>query len=500
MNKPREAALLDAVPAHAPSPGVGVPHPHESAHLHVAGEATYVDDMPELAGTLHAAFGLSPVAHGRLTSIDLDAVRKLPGVVDAFGADAIPGRNDCGPIVHDDPILADGTVWYLGQPVFVVLAHTRDAARRAAAQAKKVVAIDALPPVLTAREAHTKRQYVLPPMHIVRGDAKTAIAAAPRRLKGSLSIGGQEQFYLEGQIAYAMPLEDGGMRVHCSTQHPTEMQNVVAHALGVDAHRVHVSCRRMGGGFGGKESQSAIFACAAAIAARRLGVPVKLRPDRDDDFLITGRRHGFEYDYTIGFDDDGRLLGVDLLLISNAGFSADLSGPVMTRALCHVDNAYWLPDVAIHGYSGRTNTQSNTAFRGFGGPQGAIAVENILDSIARKLGKDPLDVRRLNFYGPSPGAAGPGERNVTPYGQPVVDNIIHELTDELAAESGYESRRAEIARFNAASPVLKKGIALTPLKFGISFNLVHLTQAGARVHVYGDGSVPPWFTNTEPSP
>ena len=359
--------------------------------MHVAGEATYVDDMPELAGTLHAAFGLSPVAHGRLKSIDLDAVRKLPGVVDAFGADAIPGRNDCGPIVHDDPILADGTVWYLGQPVFVVLAHTRDAARRAAAQAKKVIAIDALPPVLTARDAHAKQQYVLPPMHIVRGDAKAAIATAPRRLKGSLSIGGQEQFYLEGQIAYAMPLEDGGMRVHCSTQHPTEMQNVVAHALGVDAHRVHVSCRRMGGGFGGKESQSAIFACAAAIAARRLGVPVKLRPDRDDDFLITGRRHGFEYDYTIGFDDGGRVLGAEIDLISNAGFSADLSGPVMTRALCHFDNAYWLPHVAMHGYSAKTNTQSNTAFRGFGGPQGSIAIEAILDEIARTLGKDPVD-------------------------------------------------------------------------------------------------------------
>jgi xanthine dehydrogenase large subunit len=482
MNKPREAALLDAVPAHAPSPGVGVPHPHESAHLHVAGEATYVDDMPELAGTLHAAFGLSPVAHGRLTSIDLDAVRKLPGVVDAFGADAIPGRNDCGPIVHDDPILADGTVWYLGQPVFVVLAHTRDAARRAAAQAKKVVAIDALPPVLTAREAHAKRQYVLPPMHIVRGDAKTAIATAPRRLKGSLSIGGQEQFYLEGQIAYAMPLEDGGMRVHCSTQHPTEMQNVVAHALGVDAHRVHVSCRRMGGGFGGKESQSAIFACAAAIAALRLGVPVKLRPDRDDDFLITGRRHGFEYDYTIGFDDSGRVLGVEIDLISNAGFSADLSGPVMTRALCHFDNAYWLPHVAMHGYSAKTNTQSNTAFRGFGGPQGSIAIEAILDEIARTLGKDPVAVRHANFYGTT-------ERNITPYLQEIDDNIIHGLVDRLLETSDYARRREQIAAFNAWSPVLKRGIALTPVKFGISFNVAHFNQAGALVHVYVDGSI-----------
>jgi xanthine dehydrogenase large subunit len=482
MNKPREAILLDAVPARAPSPGVGVPHAHESAHLHVAGEATYVDDMPELAGTLHAAFGLSPLAHGTLKGIDLDALRALPEVIDAFGADSIPGRNDCGPIVHDDPILADGTVQYLGQPVFVVLARTRDAARRAAAQAKQVIALDALPPVLTARDAHAKQRYVLPPMHIVRGDPKAAIANAPRQLKGSLSIGGQEQFYLEGQIAYAIPLEDGGMLVHCSTQHPTEMQNVVAHALGIDAHRVRVECRRMGGGFGGKESQSAIFACTAAVAARRLGVPVKLRPDRDDDFLVTGRRHGFEYDYEVGYDDDGRVLGAEIDLISNAGFSADLSGPVMTRALCHFDNAYWLPHVAMHGYSAKTNTQSNTAFRGFGGPQGAIAIEAILDEIARALGKDPLDVRRANFYGTT-------DHNITPYGQTVDDNIIHELVDALIKSSDYAHRRERIAAFNGWSPVLKRGIALTPVKFGISFNMAHFNQAGALVHVYVDGSI-----------
>jgi xanthine dehydrogenase large subunit len=482
MNKPHEAALIDVVASDAPSPGVGVPHPHESAHLHVAGEATYVDDMPELAGTLHAAFGLSPVAHGRLRAIDLDAVRTLPDVVDAFGADAIPGRNDCGPIVHDDPILAAGTVLYLGQPVFVVLAHTREAARRAAAQAKKVIAVDALLPVLTARDAHAQQQYVLPPMHLVRGDANGAIAAAPRRLKGALSIGGQEQFYLEGQIAYAIPLEDGGMLVHCSTQHPTEMQNVVAHALGIDAHRVHLQCRRMGGGFGGKESQSAIFACAAAIAARRLGVPVKLRPDRDDDFLVTGRRHGFEYDYVVGYDDDGRVLGAQIDLISNAGYSADLSGPVMTRALCHVDNAYWLPHVAMHGYSAKTHTQSNTAFRGFGGPQGSIAIEAILDEIARALGKDALQVRRANFYGTT-------DRHVTPYGQTIDDNVIHGLVDALVKSSDYARRREQVAAFNAWSPVLKRGLALTPVKFGISFNLAHLNQAGALVHVYVDGSI-----------
>ncbi|HVO05493.1 MAG TPA: xanthine dehydrogenase molybdopterin binding subunit [Burkholderiaceae bacterium] len=480
MNKPHEAAVVEA--GTAASPGVGVPHLHESAHLHVTGEATYVDDMPELAATLHAALGLSPVAHGRLSATALEPIAALPGVVDAFGARDIPGRNDCGPIVHDDPILADGTVQYLGQPVFVVLAHTREAARRAAAQAKAVLTIEPLPAVLTAREAHAKQQYVLPPMHLVRGDAKAAIASAPHRLKGSLSIGGQEQFYLEGQIAYAVPVEADGMLVHCSTQHPTEMQSVVAHALGIDAHAVRVECRRMGGGFGGKESQSALFACAAAIAARRTGRPVKLRPDRDDDFLVTGRRHGFEYDYDIGYDDDGRIFGAEIDLISNAGFSADLSGPVMTRALCHFDNAYWLPHVAAHGYSAKTNTQSNTAFRGFGGPQGAIAIEAILDEIARALGKDPLAVRRANFYGKA-------HRNVTPYGQAIDDNVIHELVERLVNSSDYAHRREQVAAFNAWSPVLKRGLALTPVKFGISFNVAHFNQAGALVHVYVDGSI-----------
>jgi xanthine dehydrogenase large subunit len=461
---------------------VGVDRPHESAHLHVAGEAAYVDDLPELAGTLHAALGLSPVAHGRIASMAIDRLRALPGVVDVITAADLPGVNDCGPIVHDDPVLADGEVRYVGQPVFAVIATDRLLARRAAAQAAQVLAIEPLPAVLTALQAHAAQQYVLPPMHLARGDAPAAIARAPHRLQGRLSLGGQEQFYLEGQISYAIPTEDDGMRVHCSTQHPSEMQHVVARALGLQAHHVHVECRRMGGGFGGKESQSALFACVAAVAARRLGRPVKLRPDRDDDFLVTGRRHGFEYRYEAGFDDDGRVLGLEVELVSNAGHSADLSGPVMTRALCHVDNAYWLPDVALHGYSARTNTQSNTAFRGFGGPQGAFASELVIDSIARALGRDPLEVRRANFYGV-------GERDVTPYGQRVTDNVIRPLVDELAARAGYAARRAAVAAFNAASPVLKKGLALTPVKFGISFNVAHLNQAGALVHVYADGTM-----------
>ncbi|WKB55138.1 xanthine dehydrogenase molybdopterin binding subunit [Eleftheria terrae] len=456
--------------------------PHESAQLHVSGAAPYTDDLPELAGTLHAALGLSPVAHGRLLGIDLQALRRCPGVVAVLTAADIPGENNCGPVVHDDPILADGEVHYLGQPVFAVIATDRDAARRAAALARQVLQIEPLPALLTPEAAHAAGQYVVPPKHLVRGDARAAIAAAPHRLKGRLQVGGQEQFYLEGQISYAIPTENQGLRIHCSTQHPSEMQLLVAHALGLSSHHVLVECRRMGGGFGGKESQSAVFACIAAVAAARLRRPVKLRPDRDDDFMITGRRHCFHYEYEVGFDEEGRVLGAEIDMVSRAGYSADLSSAVMTRALCHFDNAYWLPDVALHGYSARTNTQSNTAFRGFGGPQGAIAIEYILDSVARRLGKDALEVRRANFYGV-------GERNVTPYGQTVEDNVIHRLVAELAERADYAGRRAAIDAFNATSPVLKKGLALTPVKFGISFNVPHLNQAGALVHVYNDGSV-----------
>jgi xanthine dehydrogenase large subunit len=461
---------------------VGTARPHESAHLHVAGAAPYVDDIAEVQGTLHAALGLSPVAHGRLLGIDVQTLRAQPGVVAVLTAADIPGTNDCGPIVHDDPILAHETLHYLGQPVFAVIATDRLAARRAAALAKQVIRHEALPPVLTALDAHEKQLYVVPPMHLKRGDAQAALAASPQRTQGTFSLGGQEQFYLEGQISYAIPQEDGGLLIHCSTQHPSEMQHTVAHALHIGSHRVQVVCRRMGGGFGGKESQSALFACVAALAAAKLKRPVKLRPDRDDDMLITGRRHGFEFQWNVGHDADGRLSGVEIDLVANAGFSADLSPPVMTRALCHFDNAYWLPAVAAHGYCARTNTQSNTAFRGFGGPQGALAIEMILDDVARTLGRDPLDVRRANFYGT-------GERNVTPYGQVVRDNIIEPLVARLEQTSDYRARREAIHVFNATSPVLKRGLALTPVKFGISFNVAHFNQAGALVHVYTDGTI-----------
>ena len=480
---PPERADVVAVPAAFAQ--VGVSRPQEGAHLHVAGAAPYTDDIPELAGTLHAALGLSPLAHGVIEAIDLDRIRALPDVVDVFSARDLPGVNDCGILLHDDPILAGEAgeeLRYVGQPVFAVIARTRAAARRAASLAPHVIQARALPPVLSPLEAHAAGEYVVPPMHLLRGDARLAIANAPHRLKLRIDLGGQEQFSLEGQISYAVPMEDAGMKVWCSTQHPSEMQQLVAHALGRPAHAVQVECRRMGGGFGGKESQSGLFACVAAVAAVRSGKPVKLRVDRDDDFLITGRRHCFHHEVEVGFEDNGRILGAEVSMVSRAGHSADLSAPVMTRALCHVDNAYWLPHVAAHGYSARTNTQSNTAFRGFGGPQGAFAIEYAIDSIARQLKLDPLEVRRTNFYGPEP-------HNVTPYGQKLGDNIIHALVAELEGSCDYGARRRAIATYNAASPVLKKGIALTPVKFGISFNVGHLNQAGALLHVYTDGSV-----------
>jgi xanthine dehydrogenase large subunit len=469
-----------SAPLSTPWAAVGVSRAHESASLHVLGQATYTDDIPEVQGTLHGALGLSARAHARIVAIDLSKVRAAPGVVGVFAVGDIPGLNDCGPIIHDDPIFADGVVLYLGQPIFIVAASSHDQARRAARLAD--ITYEDLPAILTPQAAKAAGSFVLPPMRLARGDYQAAFDAAPHAVKGELYVGGQEQFYLEGQIAYAIPKENQGMQVLASTQHPSEMQHVVAHALGLHSHHVTVECRRMGGGFGGKESQSALWCAAAAIAAFKLKRPVKLRADRDDDMLVTGKRHCFYYEYAVGYDDDGRIRGARVDMVTRAGYSADLSGPVATRAVCHFDNTYYLSDVDIRAACGKTNTQSNTAFRGFGGPQGAIAIEYIIDEIARNLQRDPLDIRRLNFYGVN-------ERNVTPYRQTVADNVIGPLVDQLEASSDYRARRAAIAAFNAASPVLKKGLALTPVKFGIAFNVTHLNQAGALVHVYVDGSI-----------
>ena len=458
----------------------GASVPHESAELHVAGEATYVDDIAELAGTRFIALGLSSQAHAKIKSLNLDAVLAAPGVVAVITAADIPGHNNCGPIIDDDPILADGLVQFVGQPIFAAVATSQSAARKAVGLVE--IEYEILPAVLDVATGKRQQSWVLPPMQLRRGNAEQALQSSSHQMSGEISVGGQEQFYLEGQISYVAPKEDGCFHLWCSTQHPSEMQQVVAHALGIDFNQVVVEMRRMGGGFGGKESQSAIFACIAAVAAFRLQCPVKLRLDRDDDMSITGKRHGFEFAYEVGYDDRGLIQAAKIEMAAQAGFSADLTGPVVTRAVCHFDNAYYLGDVAIDAYSVKTNTQSNTAFRGFGGPQGAIAIEYIIDNIARESGLDPQEVRKVNFYGQQ-------ERNTTPYGQTVKDNVIHELVAELETSSDYYARREAVAAFNRDHSVLRKGLSLTPLKFGISFNVVHFNQAGALVHIYTDGTV-----------
>ncbi len=458
----------------------GTPAFHESARAHVAGAATYVDDMPETKGMLHAAPILSSVAHGRLLGIDSAAALAMPGVRDVILARDIPGDAILGTAAHDEPVFAQDTVQHIGQVIGLVVADTTMQARRAAR--KVACRIEALPAILNVQAALAAQSHVLPPVFIKRGDAATALKNSVHTLNGTLEVGGQEHFYLEGQVACVLPQEQNQWLIYSSTQHPGEVQHWVAHALGIANHAVRVECRRMGGGFGGKETQAGQMAVWSAIAAHKLKCPVKLRLDRDDDFLITGKRHPFAYEYSVGFDDSGRITGLKLLMAANCGFSADLSGPVADRAVFHADNAYYLQDVDIASYRCKTNMQSNTAFRGFGGPQGVIVIENILGDIARQLGLDPLAVRRRNLYGIS-------ERNVTHYGMTVEDNILEPLLLKLEQTSQYTRRREAISAWNTASPVIRRGIAITPVKFGISFTATLFNQAGALVHVYLDGSV-----------
>lgn len=459
---------------------VGESLPHESARMHVMGAAPYTDDLPEQRGTLHAAFGLAERAHARIVSLDLSAVHSAPGVVAVATLDDVPGEKYVGAFLHDEPIFADGQTQYVGQPLFAVAAQSHEQARRAARLAR-VVYEDASP-ILDVFEGAKREAYVLPPVRLTRGDVPKALEQAPWRHQGEFSCGGQEQFYLEGQIAYAIPSENLEMQLFCSTQHPTEMQAMVSHMLALPANCVRVQCRRMGGGFGGKESQSWPFATAAALLARLTGRPVKVRADRDDDFMITGKRHDFFVRYDVGYEPDGLIRGLAFEQWVRCGYSADLSGAVADRQIFHSDNAYYLESVDIRSLRIKTHTQSNTAFRGFGGPQGILCIEYVIDDIARRLGLDPLDVRKRNFYGKE-------DRNITPYQMRLEDNVLSELIEQLEASSQYRQRRHDIKTFNAANKVLKKGLALVPVKFGISFTATHLNQAGALVHVYTDGSV-----------
>ena len=453
---------------------------HESARAQVAGLATYVDDIPEIKGTLYAAPILSTVAHGKLLGVGCQAALAMPGVVDVVLAGDIPGDAMLAAFAHDEPVFVTDAVQHVGEVIGLVIAESVMQARRAAR--KVVCRIEALPAVLNVHDALAAKSFVLPPVVVKRGDANQTLREAKHTLQGTLEVGGQEHFYLEGQVAYAVPQEQNQWLIYASTQHPGEVQHWVAHALGIDNHRVVVECRRMGGGFGGKETQAGHMAVWAAIAAHKLKRPVKLRLDRDDDFLVTGKRHPFAYDYTVGFDDTGRITGLKMLMLANCGFSADLSGPVADRAVFHLDNAYFLEDVDITSYRLKTNTQSHTAFRGFGGPQGMIVIENILGDIARALGMDALDVRKRNLYGV-------GERDVTHYQMKVEDNILEPMLAKLEQTSSYRQRQSTIAAWNAASPVIKRGLAITPVKFGISFTATLFNQAGALVHVYLDGSV-----------
>ena len=462
---------------------ISKPLPHDAAALHVTGRARYVDDIPTPQGTLHLAFGLSKTAHGTLTSIDLSEVQKAEGVVAVLTADDLPFDNDVSPSNHDEPLLATGEVYYAGQPIFLVVATSHLLARRAARLGKIVV--EPLPAVLDVDTAlGADLRFEEGPRVYMRGDVEHAIASAAHQIKGTLHIGGQEHFYLEGQAALAMPQDNGDMVIASSTQHPTEIQHKVAEALGVPMHAVRVETRRMGGGFGGKESQGNALAVACAVAAQKTGRSCKMRYDRDDDMIVTGKRHDFRIDYVVGCDHTGRIEGIDFTHFVRCGWAQDLSLPVADRAMLHADNAYFLPAARITSHRLKTNTQSATAFRGFGGPQGMLGIERVMDHVASTLELDPLSVRRANYYDATPQA-----RHLTPYGQSVEDFILPALTERLAETSDYETRRKQVEEWNARETVLKKGIALTPVKFGISFTLTHLNQAGALVHVYQDGSV-----------
>jgi xanthine dehydrogenase large subunit len=505
---------------------MGKPLPHDAAPLHVTGQARYIDDLSFPANALHLAFGLSSVAHGEITGIDLSAVLSAPGVVAVLSADDLRDMPDCSPSAHDEPLLAVGTVHYVGQPVFLVIADSHLAARKAARLGK--ISYRELSALLTVDDAlAANSRFEKGPVVWAKGDASRAISSAPRVVEGSFEVGGQEHFYLEGQVAAAIPQEGGDMVVHSSTQHPTEVQHKVAHALHLPMSAVRVEVRRMGGGFGGKESQGNALAIACAVAARLTGRPCRMRYDRDDDMVITGKRHDLRIMYRAGVDGEGRILGLEFTHLFRCGWSQDLSLPVADRAMLHADNCYHLPHIRIESHRLKTNTCSATAYRGFGGPQGMVGIERVLDHVAFAVGREPLEVRKANFYRAmaAPGTASPpgppediweqkkaasgddltsrgaalpvgshelpldGRVQTTPYHMPVEDFIGHELVAELERTSDYRARKAEIARWNAGSPVLKRGIALTPVKFGISFTLTWLNQAGALVHVYQDGSI-----------
>ena len=460
--------------------GVRQPLPHESAHLHVTGEAQYVDDIPELSGTLTAYIIKSTKAHAKIKKIDKSKALALKGVYAVLDASDIPGHNDIAPIIHPEPCLAPAEVNYVGEPVAAVYAENMALCRKAAAMVE--IEYDELPAILTIEEAWENKSFLTKPLVATIGDPAKALKEAKHRIKDEFTMGGQDHMYLETQVAYVIPKEDKQYLVYSSTQNPAEVQRGVADLLGLPFNMVKVENRRMGGGFGGKESQPSIFAGVAALGAWKTGRPVKIRLDRDDDMIITGKRHPYIVSYEVGFDDDGRISAMDVDYKGNCGSVIDMSLPVVQRTVCHAENCYYIPNCVIRGHLCKTNTVPNTAMRGFGAPQGMVGMEGIIERIAFYLKKDPREVRRINFYGTE-------DRNVTPYHQTIEDNVIQEMFDRVEKEGEYDKRRASILEYNKKSPYVKKGIAMSPLKFGISFNKVNLNQAGALVCVYTDGSV-----------
>tara|TARA_B100000686_G_scaffold353295_1_gene458328 strand:+ start:1800 stop:4100 length:2301 start_codon:yes stop_codon:yes gene_type:complete len=453
--------------------------PHESSVKHVSGKAIYTDDIPEPPGTLYGAIGWSKKSHAIIKKINLDDVFKSKGVISVVTSKDIPGRNDVGPVFDGDPIFPK-KVEYFGQPLFAVAATSTELARKAVLKAK--VNYKKLKTINTIKEAIKKKSFVLKENKILKGEPYKKIKESPFRLKGNFTTGSQEHFALEGHSAFVIPLEDNDFKVFSSTQHPSETQQIIAKMLNQKSNTITVEVRRIGGGFGGKETQSFIFAAICTLLAKKTKNPVKLRIDRDDEIIITGKRHDFYSEYEVGFDELGVIQGLKLKLASKCGISPDLSGAINQRALLHLDNSYYLENIFVENYLCKTNTASNTAFRGFGGNQGMMVIENIIDNISRSLKKDPAEIRRRNFYQIF-------GKNITHYGMKIEDNVIQPIYDKLLQSSNYKGRRLEILKFNSKNKYFKKGIAITPVKFGISFTTMHLNQAGALVHIYfNDGS------------
>ena len=453
---------------------------HESAVKHVTGKAIYTDDISEPKNLLHAVIGYSNCSKGVIKKIDYKDVLSSEGVVDIITEKDIEGINDVGPIFKGDKIFTSKNIEYYGQPIFAVIAKTNNLAKKAALKVKIDLKISK--PIVSIEEALKKKSFVLKPKHLTRGNIKDGFKKSDNILKGKLYSGGQDHFYLEGQIAMTIPQEDNNFLVYSSTQHPSETQQIIGKVLKQNYNSIHVIVRRIGGGFGGKETQSFLFAAITSIAAKKLSKPVKLRVDRDDDMIMTGKRHDFLFDYEVGFNNSGEILALKIMMASRCGISPDLSGAINDRAIYHIDNAYFLPNIEINSYRCKTNTVSNTAFRGFGGPQGMFCIENIIENISQKLKLEASEIRKINFYKDK-------IKNTTHYGMRITDNVIEDIFNKLIKKSNYKKRKIEIDNFNKKNKVLKKGIAITPVKFGISFTTTHLNQGGALVHIYTDGSI-----------